>query len=84
MADNIPDNAPNDTPADTPIDTPVALQFPGQTYRDRSASPISDDSDSGPISKFNTFHTPNNNKADGPQDLIPGDPTLSGANLPPR
>lgn len=80
MADNIPDDAPNDTPTDTP----VALQFPGQTYRDRSASPISDDSDSGPISKFNTLHTLTKSKADGPQDLIPGDPTLSGANLPPR
>lgn len=51
MADSSPDGAPGDTPADTPIDTPVAPQFPGQTYRDRFASPNSDDSDSGPRSK---------------------------------
>ncbi len=45
------DNTPEDSPAATPIDTPSALHFPGQTYRDRSASPVSEDSDSGPEGK---------------------------------
>lgn len=56
---NMAHNTPDDTPADTPIDTPVAPDFPGQTYRDRSSSPNSDDSDSGPKSKSNFLHTPN-------------------------
>ena len=44
---------------DTPDDTPIAPQFPGQTYRDahRSASPNTDDSDSGPKSKSSPLPT---------------------------
>ena len=55
---NMAHNTPDDTSADTPIDTPVAPDFPGQTYRDRSSSPNSDDSDSGPKSKSeSSLHT---------------------------
>lgn len=48
MANDTPEDAPADTPADTPADipadAPAALLFPGQSYRERSTSPNSDDS----------------------------------------
>lgn len=72
------------TPKNMAEDTPVAHQFPGQTYRDRSTSPNSDNSDSGPRSDSNPFHRPTNANADEPQNLFPRDPTTSRANLPPR
>ena len=41
---NMAHNTPDETPTDNPIDTPT---FPGQTYRDRTSSANSDDSDNG-------------------------------------
>ena len=51
MAENTADDAPNDAPAATPIESPLAPRFSGQTYRDRAATPDSDDSDEGPSSQ---------------------------------
>ncbi|CAF9915917.1 MAG: hypothetical protein ALECFALPRED_010378 [Alectoria fallacina] len=62
-------NTPDDTSADTPIDTPVAPDFPGQTYRDRSSSPNSDDSDSGP--KKAIPRRPNNEPSQSPTEIDP-------------
>lgn len=42
------DNTSDDSPANSPVYTPVAPKFPEQTYRDRSTSPNSDDSEGGP------------------------------------
>ena len=70
MADKTPEDTPDDTPEDSPPDTPSATpvehQFPGQTYRDKSTSASSKDSDSGPNSKLNPLHKPASNNADEP------------------
>lgn len=52
------DNTSDDSPANSPVYTPVAPQFPEQTYRDRTTSPNSDDSEGGPSSNLTSIHMP--------------------------